>query len=235
MAQHRLPTTCYSCLEHCGGASSARSRELTSVVGGGGAVIFCQGFGLRDVGRRLEVTPHTLFPIASCTKAFTTLGLAILVDEGKLDWDAPVRRYVPTFALHDPVATERMTPRDLVTHRSGLPRHDLVWYKSACTRRELFDRLRYLEPSRDPRADPRAPGNGQHSVLGCRGAADRGLCAPAQGGEGRSGQGDLLLRRAGRHRTGRRHRVERRRDEPVDPAAPEQGQAGRRPDRVRGP
>jgi CubicO group peptidase (beta-lactamase class C family) len=51
-----------------------------------GAVIFCQGFGLRDVGRRLEVTPHTLFPIASCTKAFTTLGLAILVDEGKLDW-----------------------------------------------------------------------------------------------------------------------------------------------------
>jgi CubicO group peptidase (beta-lactamase class C family) len=117
-----------------------------------GAVIFCQGFGLRDVGRRLEVTPHTLFPIASCTKAFTTMGLAILVDEGKLEWDAPVRRYVPTFALHDPVATERMTPRDLVTHRSGLPRHDLAWYKSPCTRQELFDRLRYLEPSKDLRA-----------------------------------------------------------------------------------
>jgi CubicO group peptidase (beta-lactamase class C family) len=116
-----------------------------------GAVIFCQGFGLRDLGRRLEVTPHTLFPIASCTKAFTTMGLAILVDEGKLDWDAPVRRYVPAFALHDPVATERMTPRDLVTHRSGLPRHDLAWYKSPCTRREIFDRLRYLEPSRDLR------------------------------------------------------------------------------------
>src|SRR5918911_376082 len=117
-----------------------------------GAVIFCQGFGLRDVGRRLEVTPHTLFPIASCTKAFTTLGLAILVDEGKLDWDAPVRRYVPTFALHDPVATERMTPRDLVTHRSGLPRHDLLWYGTAYTRHEIFNRLRYLEPSKDFRA-----------------------------------------------------------------------------------
>lgn len=117
-----------------------------------GSVIFSQGFGLRDRTHRLPVTPQTLFPIASCTKAFTCVGLALLADEGKLDWDTPVRSYVPTFALYDPVATERMTPRDLVTHRSGLPRHDLMWYKSPYTRQELFDRLRYLEPSKDFRA-----------------------------------------------------------------------------------
>jgi CubicO group peptidase (beta-lactamase class C family) len=117
-----------------------------------GAVVFLEGYGLRDRARNLAVTPHTLFPIASCTKAFTTLGLALLVDEGRLEWDTPVRTYLPDFALHDPVAGERLTPRDLVTHRSGLPRHDLMWYKSPATRAELFARLRYLAPSKDLRA-----------------------------------------------------------------------------------
>jgi CubicO group peptidase (beta-lactamase class C family) len=71
------------------------------------------------------------------------------VDEGKLDWDKPVKAYMPTFKLYDPFATERMTPRDLVTHRSGLPRHDLMWYNSSFMRQELFDRLQYLEPTKD--------------------------------------------------------------------------------------
>ncbi|HJT60002.1 MAG TPA: serine hydrolase [Ktedonobacteraceae bacterium] len=117
-----------------------------------GEVIFSQGFGKRDGDGRLEVTPQTLFPIASCTKAFTTTAMAILADEGKLDWDTPVKRYLPTFKLYDLFANEHMTPRDLVTHRSGLPRHDLMWYNSSATRQELFDRLQYLEPSKDLRA-----------------------------------------------------------------------------------
>src|SRR5215472_16132439 len=75
-------------------------------------VIFSQGFGLRDEARNLPVTPHTLFPIASCTNAFTSASLAILADQGKLDWDTPVRAYIPGFRLHDPFATERVTPRD---------------------------------------------------------------------------------------------------------------------------
>ncbi len=114
-------------------------------------VVLCKGYGYRDTERKLDVTPHTLFPIASSTKAFTTMSLALLADEGKLDWDIPVREYLPAFRLFDPVATERMTPRDLVTHRSGLPRHDLVWYHATATRAELFDRLRYLEPNADIR------------------------------------------------------------------------------------
>jgi CubicO group peptidase (beta-lactamase class C family) len=117
-----------------------------------GKVIFAEGFGFRDVKQNLKVTPHTLFAIGSCTKAFTATAVGILADEGNVDWDKPVRTYLPAFKLQDVVASERMTPRDLLSHRSGLPRHDLVWYGAAYSRKELFDRLQYLEPNRDFRA-----------------------------------------------------------------------------------
>ena len=116
-----------------------------------GEIVLSQGFGLRNVAEGLEVTPETLFPIASCSKAFTTTSMALLADGGKLDWDTPVKEYIPSFKMYDSFATERLTPRDLVTHRSGLPRHDLMWYNSSRTRKELFDRLQYLEPSKDLR------------------------------------------------------------------------------------
>jgi CubicO group peptidase (beta-lactamase class C family) len=112
-----------------------------------GEVILAQGFGWRDAEQKLPVTPATLFAIGSCTKAFTTFVMGTLVDEGKLDWDAPLRRYIPEFRLHDHVATELLTPRDLVTHRSGLPRHDLVWYNATLSGKEIIARLPYLEPS----------------------------------------------------------------------------------------
>jgi CubicO group peptidase (beta-lactamase class C family) len=113
-----------------------------------GDVIFSHGFGYRDVENKLNVTPKTLFAIGSCTKAFTAVSMGILVDEGKLEWDKPVRDYMPDFRMYDSYVTENMTPRDLLTHRSGLPRHDLVWYGSSLKRKELIDRLRYLEPSK---------------------------------------------------------------------------------------
>ena len=96
---------------------------------------------------KLPVTPKTLFAIGSCTKAFTTFVMGTLVDEGKLDWDTPVRTYIPEIRFYDRVATELITPRDLVTHRSGLPRHDLVWYNATLSRKEIVERLPYLEPS----------------------------------------------------------------------------------------
>lgn len=114
-----------------------------------GKVIFSEGFGLRDVKQELKVTPQTLFAIGSCSKAFTATTMGILVDEGKLDWDKPVREFLPAFKLKDSFASEGMTPRDLVCHRSGLPRHDFMWYNSSASRKELFERLQYLEPSKD--------------------------------------------------------------------------------------
>jgi CubicO group peptidase (beta-lactamase class C family) len=115
--------------------------------------LLCEGFGLRDLAQKTPVTEHTLFPIASCSKAFTIMAVGLLVDAGKIKWNTPVREILPTFRMQDSLATERMTVRDLLTHRSGLPRHDLVWYGSNFTRQEIFDRLCHLEPTRDLRTD----------------------------------------------------------------------------------
>ncbi len=118
----------------------------------GKEIIFAKGFGYRDVEKQLSVTPDTLFAIGSSTKAFTTFTLGTLVDEGKLEWDKPVRTYIPWLKLYDPMTTERLSVRDLVTHRSGLPRHDLIWYNNYEASRESFvRRLAYLEPSADLR------------------------------------------------------------------------------------
>src|SRR5687768_4139228 len=117
----------------------------------GDEVVLLKGYGFRDRDQRIPMTPDTLLPIASVTKQFTVAALGTLVRRGKLDWDAPVRDYLPEFRLHDDYATLRATPRDLVTHRIGLPRHDLAWFGSDRNREELFGVLRHLPFSRDIR------------------------------------------------------------------------------------
>ncbi|WIV98076.1 serine hydrolase [Kinneretia aquatilis] len=122
------------------------------VIVQGDQTLYAKGFGWRDVARRLPMTADTLMPIGSASKAFTTALMAGLVEEGKLAWDQPVQRWLPEFKLHDRVAGERLTPLDLVTHRSGLPRHDALWYNAQRSRQDLLHRLQYLEPSKDLRA-----------------------------------------------------------------------------------
>jgi CubicO group peptidase (beta-lactamase class C family) len=111
-------------------------------------VVFSRGYGFRDVESQLPVTPKTLFAIGSNSKSFTVTILGMLEDAGKIDFDKPVRDYLPDFRLHDAIATEQMTPRDLVCHRSGLPRHDLVWFATGLSREALYGRLRYLQPNK---------------------------------------------------------------------------------------
>ncbi len=132
------------------------SRAMTAldVAGAGVAVVhhdeavLCDGFGVRDLESGGAVDDETLFAIGSATKAFTTMSIAMLAEEGKLDWDIPVRSYMPDFALHDAVAGAEATPKDLACHRVGLPRHELSWYKADLSRAELVGHLRHLEPSR---------------------------------------------------------------------------------------
>lgn len=126
-----------------------RAPGLAIAIVKDGRVILNQGFGVKDLDSNSPVTPKTQFAIGSCTKAFTTFALGTLVDQGKIAWDTPVRTYLPEFKLKDPFASDHMTPRDLVTHRSGLPRHDAMWYNSTLPRAEMISRLAYLEPSKD--------------------------------------------------------------------------------------
>lgn len=112
-----------------------------------GKIIYTKGFGYRNIEEKLPVTENTLFSIGSCTKAFTAIDNCILVSQGKLNLDKPVINYMPDFRMYNDYVTMNMTPKDLLTHRSGLPRHDLMWYGSDLTRKELYERLKYLEPS----------------------------------------------------------------------------------------
>lgn len=112
-------------------------------------IILQKGYGYRDLESKLEVTPDTLFAIGSSTKAFTAASAALLVDQNMLKWDTPVKTYLKDFKMFDPVTTERLTIRDMLCHRSGLPRHEMVWYNSSRSREELVHALQYLEPNED--------------------------------------------------------------------------------------
>jgi CubicO group peptidase (beta-lactamase class C family) len=109
-------------------------------------VMLAKGWGFRDYGKKLPFTPQTVVPIASNTKLFTSVAAGMLVEEGKLAWDAPVKQYVPSIRFYDDQLDATVSIRDMLGHRTGITRHDLIWYKSDFTRRELFERLRYLEP-----------------------------------------------------------------------------------------
>jgi CubicO group peptidase (beta-lactamase class C family) len=100
------------------------------VVVRGDQTLVLKGYGRRSIDANDPVTADTVFPLASCTKQFTTALLALLVDEGALGWDDPVRKHLPDFKLSDPNASALLTVRDLVSHRTGLGGNDLLWYRA---------------------------------------------------------------------------------------------------------
>lgn len=114
-----------------------------------GRVVLAKGYGVRTLGRPERVDERTLFGIASNTKVMTATALALLVEEGKLEWDAPVIRYLPGFQMYDPFVTRELTIRDLLVHRSGLGlgAGDLLWWPpSTYDRKEIARRLRFIKP-----------------------------------------------------------------------------------------
>ncbi|MDH5588750.1 MAG: serine hydrolase [Gemmatimonadota bacterium] len=115
-----------------------------------GEVVMARGFGVRRLGGPAPVDGRTLFGIASNTKVFTATALGILVEDGRLEWDAPVIRYLPAFQMWDPWVTREITVRDLLVHRSGLGlgAGDLMfWPPTDITRKEMTDRLRHIPPA----------------------------------------------------------------------------------------
>jgi CubicO group peptidase (beta-lactamase class C family) len=117
----------------------------------GDKLVFAKGYGYRDYEKKLPITSQTLFPIASNTKLFTSTAAGLLVEEGKLAWDRPIRESVPTIEFYNSYLNNTITLRDMLAHRTGITRHDSIWYKSDYSPKELFERLKYLEPKESPR------------------------------------------------------------------------------------
>ncbi len=112
-----------------------------------GRVLVAKGYGVRKLGETAPVDAQTLFAIASNTKVFTATALGLLVEEGKLEWDGPVVRYLPWFQMADPYVTRELTVRDLLVHRSGLGLGAgdlLIWPPSTYDRTEIAKRLRFV-------------------------------------------------------------------------------------------
>jgi CubicO group peptidase (beta-lactamase class C family) len=91
-------------------------------------VLLARGYGVRELGRPGGVDENTLFDAASLTKPFTSAAVAALVDEGRIRWDDPVRRYLPRLELATSYLTGEVTLRDLLSHRTGIERGDASWY-----------------------------------------------------------------------------------------------------------
>jgi CubicO group peptidase (beta-lactamase class C family) len=124
-----------------------RAPGLAIAVVKDGQVVFAQGYGVRELGKPDPVDTHTLFAIGSTTKAMTAALIGMLVDEKKVELDAPVTRYLPWFQLRDPAVTRDLSVRDLLTHRAGLGNADYLWYGQNNSTEEILRRVRLIEPA----------------------------------------------------------------------------------------
>ena len=126
---------------------------MAAVVVHEGRIVYLKGLGVKRLGAPDPVTPDTVFPMASCTKPFTALALARLVDKGTIGWDDLVHKHLPDLHLKDRCADERMTLRDLLCHRTGMGRHDSLWYRSPWTVEERLTKLVLLDAESDFRTN----------------------------------------------------------------------------------
>jgi len=109
-------------------------------------MIYAKGYGYRDLEKKLPVETNTLFPIASNTKLFTATLASMLHYEEKLSLDKPVKNYLPSIVFSTDDLNAKITIRDMLSHRSGLPRYDALWAYSSFTRKELVDKISYMKP-----------------------------------------------------------------------------------------
>jgi CubicO group peptidase (beta-lactamase class C family) len=117
----------------------------------GDRLVFAKGYGYRDYDKKLPFTPTTLYQIASNSKLFTAVAAGFLVEEGKLTWDKPVRESVREIEFYNDYLNQTVTLHDMLSHRTGITRHDTIWYQAPDSRKELFGKLKYMEPKEPPR------------------------------------------------------------------------------------
>ncbi|MBK5115224.1 MAG: serine hydrolase [Candidatus Heimdallarchaeota archaeon] len=110
-------------------------------------IIYSKGFGFRDLKKQEKATKKTIFPIGSTTKPFTSTAVAMLVEDGLLEWDTPIRNYCPEFKFKDSYINENVTIRDILGHRTGMPGHDFVWFGFEPTI-TYMDKIQYLDATK---------------------------------------------------------------------------------------
>lgn len=111
-----------------------------------GELVFSGNYGVLEIGKKDKPDENTLYAIASNSKAFTSAIIGMLVQEGKLNWNDKVKKYLPYFELYDPWVSNEITIRDILSHRVGLGTFsgDVIWYKSDLTSEEIIRRARYI-------------------------------------------------------------------------------------------
>jgi CubicO group peptidase (beta-lactamase class C family) len=121
-----------------------------------GEVILKKGYGYRDVESQSPVTTETLFSTGSSTKSFTATGIGILVNQGKISWEDRVQQFLPDFALKDSLWADQATITDILSHRTGLPAHNMMQFAIAeqYGREGIVNRIKYLDLSEPFRAVP---------------------------------------------------------------------------------
>lgn len=124
-----------------------RMPGFSVVVVKDGKIVHNKGYGVREMNQSAPFGTATLAQAASTTKAMTALCMALLVEEGKLQWSDKVCDIYPDFALYDAYATREVTIRDLLTHSAGLGNADYLWYGNHLTQAEMIQHLRYLPPA----------------------------------------------------------------------------------------
>ena len=116
-----------------------------------GKTVYSKGFGIRSMNTKQKMDDQTLVGIASNSKGFTGTALAILVDEGKLNWDDKVTKFIPEFQMYDPYVSQQVTVNDLITHRAGLGlgQGDLMFFPEggSLTVNDIVHNVRYLKPA----------------------------------------------------------------------------------------
>jgi CubicO group peptidase (beta-lactamase class C family) len=110
-------------------------------------VVLARGFGVRDREKKLACDENTLYGVGSTSKAFTSMLVAMLADEGKISFHERPAKYLPWFKFKDPYADEHATLRDLMAHRTGLTRTDVAWLAAPATREQLLRNIAVTEPN----------------------------------------------------------------------------------------
>lgn len=132
--------------------SASKASSFAVAVVEKNKIIYAKGFGLRDHDKQLPANENTLYAIGSCTKAFTSSLVGLLQKDGKVDLDKPVRDYMPELKFYNNDLNDHVTLRDMMCHRTGLPRHDISWYLFPTNNRDsLLQRIQYQEPTEDLR------------------------------------------------------------------------------------